>query len=82
MTTWKRPDLERGLEADQCHYIRNEAIVRERDVLDLDVDPPPDLAIEVESSSLDRLEIYAGVRILEVWRHDGQKLTIHRLQRV
>jgi Uma2 family endonuclease len=82
MTTWKRPDVERGLEADQCYYIRNEAIVRERDVLDLEVDPPPDLAVEVDitSSSLDRLEIYAELRIPEVWRHDGRKLTMYRLQ--
>src|ERR1700680_5042692 len=47
MTTWRKTDAEKGLEADQCYYIQNQAIVRDREVLDLDVDPPPDLAIEV-----------------------------------
>jgi Uma2 family endonuclease len=82
MTTWRRPDLDKGLEADQCYYIRNEAIVRERDELDLEVDPPPDLAIEVDitSSSLDRMEIYAELRVPEVWRHDGARLMMYQLQ--
>jgi Uma2 family endonuclease len=82
MTTWRRPDLDKGLEADQCYYIRNEAIVRERDELDLEVDPPPDLAIEVDitSSSLDRMEIYAELRVPEVWRHDGARLLMYQLQ--
>jgi Uma2 family endonuclease len=82
MTTWRRPDLEKGLEADQCYYIQNEAIVRERDELDLEVDPPPDLAIEVDitSSSLNRMGIYAELRVPEVWRYDGQRLTMYQLQ--
>ena len=63
MTTWRKPDVEKGLEADQCYYIQNQAVVRNREVLNLDVDPPPDLAIEVDisSSSLNRMEIYAGL---------------------
>lgn len=32
MTTWRKPDAEKGLEADQCYYIRNEAVVRMRSV--------------------------------------------------
>ncbi len=82
MTTWRKRDAEKGLEADQCYYIQNEAVVRKREVLDLDVDPPPDLAIEVDitSSSLDRMEIYAELRVPEVWRYDGQKVTMWQLQ--
>jgi Uma2 family endonuclease len=82
MTTWKRPDMEKGLESDQCYYIRHAAIVREKDELDLEVDPPPDLAIEVDitSSSLSRMEIYAELRVPEVWRYDGQRLTMYQLQ--
>jgi Uma2 family endonuclease len=82
MTTWRKPDADKGLEADQCYYIQNEAVVRMRTVLDLDVDPPPDLAIEVDitSSSLDRMEIYAELRVPEIWRYDGQKLTMFQLQ--
>ncbi|MFI5458746.1 MAG: Uma2 family endonuclease [Isosphaerales bacterium] len=82
MTTWRKPDAEKGLEPDQCYYIQNEAVVRKREVLDLEVDPPPDLAIEVDitSSSLDRMGIYAELRVPEVWRYDGQTVTMFQLQ--
>jgi Uma2 family endonuclease len=81
MTTWKRRGLAKGLEPDQCYYIQNQAIVREREAIDLDVDPPPDLAIEVDitHSSLDRMAIYAGLRVPEVWLYDGRVLTIYHL---
>jgi Uma2 family endonuclease len=82
MTTWKRPDMEKGLESDQSYYILHEAIVRERVELDLEVDSPPDLAIEVDitSSSMDRMGIYAELRVPEVWRYDGRSLTMYQLQ--
>ena len=62
-TTLKAEWDERGLEADESYYIANEARVRGRDEIDLRVDPPPDLAIEVDisSSSLDQLGIYADL---------------------
>ena len=45
-------------------------------LLDLAIDPPPDLAVEVDitSSVLNRMEIYASLGIPEVWRCDGQVL--------
>ena len=41
--------------------------------IDLSRDPPPDLAIEIDimSSCLDRLGIYAALGVPEVWRFDG-----------
>jgi len=48
MTTWRRKDRRSGLEADACCYIANEALVREREEIDLLVDPPDDLAIEIQ----------------------------------
>ncbi len=82
MTTWKRPDIEKGLEPDQCYYIQNEAVVRDRGSIDLEIDPPPDLAIEVDitSSSLDRLSIYAALGVPEIWRYDGNRLKMLGLQ--
>jgi Uma2 family endonuclease len=82
MTTWKRPEMEKGLEADQCYYIRNAAIVRQKAHLDLTVDPPPDLAIEVDitASSLNRRDIYAELRVPELWHYDGRHLTMFTLQ--
>ncbi len=76
--TWNREDLARGLEPDQCYYIDNEALVREVEQIDLNQFSPPDLAIEIDitSSSINRLSIYAALGVPEVWRYDGQTLTI------
>src|SRR5690242_6163270 len=49
--TLRRQKHERGLEPDNCFYIEHEPVVRGRDELDLDRDPPPDLAIEVDVAS-------------------------------
>lgn len=80
--TLKRELLRRGVEPDECYYIQNEPLVREKDEIDIAFDPPPDLAIEVEitKSALDRLGIYAALRVPEVWRYDGKSLRIHRLE--
>jgi Uma2 family endonuclease len=76
--TMRREDLERGLEPDQCYYVQNEPTVHGRLDLDLEQDPPPDLAIEVEvsRSALDRMGIYARLGIGEVWRFDGEQLQV------
>lgn len=80
-TTWSREDLQKGLEPDSCYYIQNEQAVRGKDDIDLTQDPPPDLAIEVDntSSSINRMGIYAALGVPEVWRFDGESLTIFRL---
>ncbi|MCC5635164.1 Uma2 family endonuclease [Nostoc sp. CHAB 5844] len=80
--TCDREDLARGLEPDQCYYIQNEALVRKVEQIDLNQFPPPDLAIEIDitSSSINRLSIYAALRVPEVWRYDGETLTILSLQ--
>ena len=77
-TTFRREDFARGLEPDECWYIGHEAPMRERDSIDLLIDPPPDLVIEIEISRsvLDRMEIYAALGVPEVWRCDGRTLTI------
>ncbi|MBU7584051.1 MAG: Uma2 family endonuclease [Nostoc sp. TH1S01] len=77
-TTWTREDLRKGLEPDECYYIQNELAVRGKDVIDLTIDPPPDLAIEVDntSSSINRMGIYAALKVPEVWRFDCETLTI------
>jgi len=80
-TTWSREDLQKGLEPDECFYIQNERAVRGKERIDLTIDPPPDLAIEIDNthSSLNRLAIYAALGIPEVWRFDGETLTLYRL---
>ena len=81
-TTFKREDLDRGFEPDTCFYIQTIARVRGKEEIDLTVDPPPDLVIEIDIThpSLDKLPIYAAVGVPEVWRYDGQQLTIFQLE--
>lgn len=76
-TTWQRPDLSKGLEADECYYILNHHRVCRRLQVDLAADPPPDLAVEAEVSRdvLPRLPIYAALGVPEVWRCGRQGLT-------
>jgi len=81
-TTFRRRRRRRGLEPDQCFWIANEARVRGKKRIDLRIDPPPDLAIEVDvtRSSMDRMGIYAALGVPEVWRLDEvQTLSIHVL---
>lgn len=80
MTIRKR-HLLRGLEPDQCYYVRNEPAVRGKRKLDLSIDPPPDLAIEVDitRSSLEKLEIYGALGVPEVWLFNGDRLQINTL---
>ncbi|HTK78564.1 MAG TPA: Uma2 family endonuclease [Gemmataceae bacterium] len=76
--TCQREELERGIEPDTCFYVEHEAQVRGRDI-DLDTDPLPDLAIEVEVSrptTVRRIGIYAAFGVPEVWRDDGTTLSV------
>jgi Uma2 family endonuclease len=79
--TCQRDDLERGLEPDECYWIEHEPQVSGRDEIDLAVDPPPDLVLEVEisRSALNRLALYARLGVPEVWRWDGQTLSVCHL---
>lgn len=79
-TTFKREQLQQGIEPDECFYIRNEAAVRGKERLDLDVDPPPDLVLEIEVTSRTHPEIYAALGVPELWRFAGGTLDIGVLQ--
>ena len=79
-TTFKREDVERGFAPDASFYVQHAAAVRGQNVIDLDVDPPPDMIIEIDIShpSLDKFPIYAALGVPEVWRYVGQQVHIHR----
>ena len=80
-TTLNREDLDRAAEPDQCFYIDNEPLVRGKDEIDLTIDPPPDLVVEVDitRSSRARMKIYSAMGIPEVWRYDGEVLRVTQL---
>ena len=79
--TYRRRRMKRGLEPDDSYWIANEPAVRGKRKLNLKVDPAPDLAIEIDltSSSLNRMSIYATLKIPEVWRVNEGSLTFHVL---
>jgi Uma2 family endonuclease len=78
-TTLLREAARRGLEPDECYYVQNEFRVRGKGDLDLGVDPPPDLVVEVDlsRSSLDKFAIYQSLGVQEIWRFDGAQLKVH-----
>jgi Uma2 family endonuclease len=80
-STWSRKDILKGVEADECYYIQNEATIRGKMEIDLTVDPPPDLAIEIDVThpSLARLPIYAALGVPEIWQFDGAQFKILEL---
>ncbi len=80
--TFKRKDLQKGFEPDSCFYIQHADAIHGTQEIDIAVDPPPDLSIEVDitSGSLNRFHIFAAVGIPEVWRFDGNRVAIFRLE--
>ncbi|MDP5337417.1 MAG: Uma2 family endonuclease [Nodularia sp. (in: cyanobacteria)] len=81
-TTWKQQSRMAGLEPDDCFYFQNEAAIRGKLDLDLNQDPPPDLALEIDvtSKSLNRFPIYARLGVPEIWCYDSGELKIYLLQ--
>lgn len=80
-STLKTQLKQKGIEPDECYYVANEPRVRGKMEIDLNDDPFPDLAIEIDisSSSLDQLRVYAALGISEVWICDGQAIQVYQL---
>jgi Uma2 family endonuclease len=79
-TTFKSAAMSQGIEADSCFYIKNEAAIRGKKHIDLTVDPPPDLAIEIDINSRTHFNNYEKLGVGELWRFNGTKLEINVLQ--
>ena len=79
--TFRRETMEKGLEPAECYWIQNAALMVGKMEYDIEVDPLPDLAIEIDihSSSLNRMAIYAALGVREVWRFDGEALHVYHL---
>jgi Uma2 family endonuclease len=78
-TTFKNQFMEKGIEPDQCFYIQNERLVRGKKRLDLTIDPPPDLALEIDVTSRTHPNIYQSLKVPELWRFENGKLQINVL---
>lgn len=79
-TTFKNKLMQQGIEPDNCFYIENEAKVRGKDRLDLTIDPPPDLALEIDVTSRTHREIYSLLGVPELWRFEQGNLQINVLE--
>ncbi|MEG5046987.1 Uma2 family endonuclease [Microcoleus sp. B4-C1] len=79
--TLKRERAKKGIEPDNCYYIQSEPAVRDREELDLETAPPPDLAIEIDitSSSVNKFAIYSALRVPELWLYNGRVLNFYQL---
>ncbi len=81
-TTIHKELLQRGFEPDKSFYLEHEADVRARDEFDPNIDPPPDLSIEVDVTHLStaRMPIYAAFGIPELWRWHNERIVVYRLE--
>ena len=78
-TTFDKQSMNSGVEPDDCFYIKNEAAVRGKDRIDLEIDPAPDLAIEIDITSRTRFNNYEALGVSELWRWDGTNLEVNLL---
>jgi Uma2 family endonuclease len=79
-STFKRQDMAKGIEPDDCFYIENFARMIGKDKVDLTIDPPPDLAIEVDVTSKTGLDAYQALAVPELWHFEDGQLRISLLQ--
>jgi Uma2 family endonuclease len=68
-TTLKNERMRQAVEPDACFYIQNQAAVIGKNRIDLTVEPPPDLAIEIDITSRTRFDNYEILEVPELWRY-------------
>lgn len=79
-TTFENEAMKQAVEPDDCFYIQNEALIRGKKRIDLEIDPPPELAIEIDITSRTKFNNYQNLGVAELWRYNGKTLEINVLQ--
>ncbi len=79
--TMRKRKREKGNEPDGCFYVQTASLIGNRIQLDFEIDPPPDIAVEIDvhHDSRSKFPIYAALGVSEIWRYDGQAMTIYHL---
>jgi Uma2 family endonuclease len=79
-TTLDREDLLKSAEPDNGYYIQNYILVADHEI-DLNIDPAPDLVVEVDitHTDLNKNALYASLGVPEFWRFNGRKWQILQL---
>jgi Uma2 family endonuclease len=75
-STFKKESMKAGIEPDDCFYLKNCRAMVGKKRLDLTIDPPPDLAIEVDLTSPTQISAYEALEVPEIWRYKNGKLAI------
>jgi Uma2 family endonuclease len=78
-TTFRSAEMQTGIEPDDCFYIQNHVLMIGREHIDLSIDPPPDLAIEIDITSKTKLSAYEALKVPEIWRYQNRTLQINVL---
>ena len=80
--TIKKQAQEKAAEPDACFYVQNASRIGSKEELDFSSDPPPDIVVEVDlhHDSLTKFSMYATLGVSEIWRYDGQTVSIYHLQ--
>jgi Uma2 family endonuclease len=81
-TTFRGEKKKKGFEGDGSFYFKNAQVIRGKSEIDLNIDPSPELVIEVDIThgSLSKFSILAAVGVEEIWRFDGEGMKFYRLQ--
>ena len=79
-TTLKNERMRQAVEPDTSFYIQNQAAVIGKSRIDLNIDPPPDLAIEIDITSRTTFDNYQILGVPELWRYQQQGLEIFLLR--
>jgi Uma2 family endonuclease len=79
-TTFKNQAMQAGIEPDDCFYIQNYQTMIGKQRLDLTIDPVPDLAIEVDFTSVTQVSAYQALGVSEIWCYKKGKLEISVLE--
>jgi Uma2 family endonuclease len=79
-TTLKNQRMTQAVEPDACFYIQNQAVIIGKNRLNMSVDPPPDLAIEIDLTSRTQLDNYQILGVPELWRYRRGGLQINLCQ--
>ncbi len=79
-TTFENEAMKQAVELDDCFYIQNEALIRGKKRIDLEIDPPPELVIEIDITSRTKFNNYQDLGVAELWSYNGKKLEINILQ--
>jgi len=80
-TTFKRKEAEKGFEPDSCFYVTRVTQMRGKKKIDLAIDPPADIVVEVVVTHpcLSKFPICAAFGVPEIWTYDGDRLQIYQL---